>query len=336
MYIRKSMIKTFKTCPLKFKYEYIDKEPLPPGFTYSQAIQFGTDFHEQVYRFFDDVDMKHIERIGNDVEELKDYFLSLLPSDPEYHFFAEFEAKRYVAYEKKYYWQPILREETVTSHQLQLTGTIDRVDILEPGVYVAFGGQEIVLRKPTPVIIDYKTGTWSYNNPSEMRFELSFYAMLLKHSKTHIVTNIGGGIFPTVQAAHLYKLSSLTFKSTEQKIQKLREAIQKGEFERKPSAACDWCPYIEKCFGGDIDEFIQTLGRDKTENTRAYETSNTRKTSRTKMSELWQHGLPSSDGCVPPHIDDRPTYQFKTHERGGLLAHIRETLIHLQEMWRGG
>jgi len=335
MYIRKSMVKTFEKCPLRFKLEYVDKEPKPPGFVESQAIQFGTEFHEHAYRFFDDVNMKKMREMKT-VDEMGDYFKSLLPPGPEYEWFAEFEARRYFSYQDKYLWMPYLREETLTAHDLGLTGTVDRVDILEPGTYTTFEGHVITLHKPTPVIIDYKTGTWSYNNPSEMRFELAFYAILLKHSSARIVTNIGGGIFPTVQKAYLYKLSPATFKAAERKVEKLKIALSKNEFERKPSALCDWCPYLEKCFGGDIDGCIETLRREQEEDQRPHERVPAREESDTALSMLWSRRICGTDSLAPLHLQTRQSPALETKNEEGLLARIKACCLHLREMWRGG
>jgi len=209
---------------------YIKKVRLPP----TRAMTSGTKMHSLFEKFFDKYE----------TEEPKDW-LNLFPIESldkdeqeQCKYFVEQERFRYDDLVKKNRvdeFIPLAREIRIDSDALDLKGYIDRVDIKEKG-------KEVTL-------VEYKTG--NVVNLSSIRSELSFYRLLWDEKygdkgKTtqFLLINPRRGVYQYM------KSYNKSLKAMENKIEKLRCAIENNDFPKMPfdkkCAVCGMCRYVEE------------------------------------------------------------------------------------------
>ena len=228
--LRKSHIVEFRRCPYRLKLWLDGHEKYK-----SAAMIQGTRFHDLAERFFDEVDVKEVEKC-KDYRELREYFTSLIPLFPQ---FADFEARRWFTYKKlgnTEEWKPKLREFELKTHtvhqQFILVGHIDRFD--------TFLGKGI--------IYEYKPTVSSY-----VKFELGYYYLLFNairpygYQATHVaVFGYKTGDFK------IWRPSPHTLSAVHRTLDKIWYAIETGEWEKK-EYACTFCDFLDICKGGDMD-----------------------------------------------------------------------------------
>ena len=224
MLISKSMMNTFKTCPLCFKYKYIDHRF--PDTVKSELTLIGTAIHELFHDFFDHV---RVDEIPGD--EPYDYFVNVM--QVPIHFrgifreFCRFESERWKKYGREY-WMPVLREQEIIHDNL--IGIIDRVD---------YDGEEYT-------VIDYKG---SISNISAIRFELYMYKHILDAS---------GRLDKPVKyiASYAYRTGQFfkeecrdwLYERAMEKINAFREIdFDNIEYEKREGYHCRWCEYRRAC-----------------------------------------------------------------------------------------
>jgi len=236
-YLSYSQIEAFNTCPLQYRYRFIQRIPAPP----SAAQSFGNAIHKTLYDFYQGI--KKGEKLG------KKELFSLL----EKNWISEGYASKAHEMRMKKQGEKILGdffeksfdpkiipqslEQTFVikvSPTLKIGGKIDRVD--EVG-----GNLEI---------IDYKTGkAWEQKEIDES-LQMTVYALA--------ATDLGiYGKKPEQVILSFYFLETGEKKSTKRTSQQLslaKEAlikkakeIEKSTFEPKPSSLCDFCEYRLLC-----------------------------------------------------------------------------------------
>lgn len=222
MKITKSMMKTYKTCPLQFKFKHIDSKSseVPPA----EVTTTGSEIHNIFNKFFDSIDLAKIP------DNPYDYFCNVMDVDEKYksiyYSFCEWEAELYKINKESF--MPVMREKWV-SHD-DLIGIIDRVN---------FNGTDYS-------IIDYKSSVY---NPSEVRFELCLYKYILDHTGLleKPIKYIG---------AYGYKDSSKFIEEVKQMSYNLMlkkvEAFRALKFDEisypaKHGWHCKWCDFPVSC-----------------------------------------------------------------------------------------
>jgi putative RecB family exonuclease len=240
----------FKSCPLAFKFSYLDKLPQPP----SPAASKGTLVHRALeLLMLRDAPARTIEaaltdlgRARADLAEDPD-FADLEQSDAEwdtFHAEAEHLVHRYFELEDPTTVRPIGLELRLaaTVGSVHLRGIIDRLELVED--------DELV-------ITDYKTGSV----PGE-RHELQRLAGV--HMYALMVEQLLGKRPIRVQLLYLSRPEAIIAIPSEQtvtgvarKTQALWNAIQsscaRDDFRPRPGPLCEWCTYQAYCpaFGGD-------------------------------------------------------------------------------------
>ncbi|HOK17183.1 MAG TPA: PD-(D/E)XK nuclease family protein [Candidatus Paceibacterota bacterium] len=247
MRISYSALESFQTCPLKYKFNQIDKIKEPK----TKEQVFGNYLH-QVLKWFYEKD-PHFPTL----EELIDYYYKHWPKESEgYKWTNEMEEKDYFEeglrilrnyYKTNFPVKSIILDletkfEAVIDEKPQkpgglhiLTGIVDRVDKLEDG---------------TLEVIDYKSSKrMSSKEDLDKNLQLSIYAIGLKHR------------WPKIEYDKMkFSLYFLKFnekmesqrteediKKAEEKVIDLIHQIQNSSFEPKPSAFCHWCGYKSIC-----------------------------------------------------------------------------------------
>jgi putative RecB family exonuclease len=240
----------FKSCPLAFKFSYLDRLPQPP----SPAASKGTLVHRalELLMLRDapartlDAALAALERARHDFADDPEFTgLELTPEEWDtFHAEAAVLVERYFELEDPTRVRPIgleLRLEA-TVQTLRLRGVIDRLELDDEGELV---------------ITDYKTGSV----PGE-RYELQRLAGV--HMYALMVEQVLGRRPVRVQLLYLAKPEAIiaipsdqTVNGVARKSQALWKAIAvactRDDFRPHPGPLCEWCTYQAYCpaFGGD-------------------------------------------------------------------------------------
>lgn len=236
MRISYSSLNTFKTCPLKYKFQEIDKIKTPKS---KEAI-FGTLMHnilqrlhssspppplEAIEKFYRDNWNKDIYQ-NNEDEELI-HFNQGLRILRSYYSSTNFSAINPICLETYF-------EANITEN-CTLSGKIDRIDKFDGEIFE---------------IIDYKT---SKQLPSQEKvdedLQLSIYALgLMKRWPQIDSSKIKLSLY---YLKHNMKLSSSRtpeqLEATKTEILSIIDNIQKQEFKPIPNPLCDWCGHQKLC-----------------------------------------------------------------------------------------
>lgn len=249
----------FKSCPLAFKFSYLDRLPQPP----SAPASKGTLVHRALeLLMLRAAEERTIDRALADLARAREE----LATDPE---FAELELSeaewdsfhadaatfvhRYFELEDPTTVRPIGLELrlSATVGSVHLRGIIDRLELVED--------DELV-------ITDYKTGSV----PGE-RHELQRLAGV--HMYALMVEQLLGKRPIRVQLLYLSRPEAIiavpsdqTVTGVARKTQALWNAIQascaRDDFRPRPGPLCEWCSYQAYCpaFGGDPQQAEELRG----------------------------------------------------------------------------
>ena len=234
-----SALETYKNCPLKYKYQYVERLKRPKG----EAAVFGSlvhavlqymykggavpptkeemvDFYSRSWKSEHYEDEKYEQlRFQEGLKMLTDFYEKHPPGEAKV---VDLESRFMVKIKDK--------DETHI-----LSGIVDRIDKNEDGSFE---------------VVDYKTGK---RLPSQEmvddNMQLSIYWMALKERwPKKDPKDIKVSLY---FLKHGEKISS---ERTEEQIVKMREEIlktiaeiEKGDFEPIPSALCDYCEYRDMC-----------------------------------------------------------------------------------------
>jgi len=235
-YLSFSQIDTFNTCPLQYRYRYIQRIPVPP----SSAASFGESMHKTLRDFYQEIrDGRKLSK--TDLMKMLEINWSPVGYASKAHenkrkkqgermladFYEKFDAKTI----PKDLEQPFIIK---VSPQLKIGGKIDRVDEKE-------GKLEI---------IDYKTGRVLDQNDIDKSLQLTVYALAATD----------GGLYGRKAKDVIltfYFLETTEKKSTKRTVEQLKQArnellekakeIEKSNFEPTPSNMCDYCDFKLLC-----------------------------------------------------------------------------------------
>jgi CRISPR/Cas system-associated exonuclease Cas4 (RecB family) len=230
LYIRKSMLETYKFCPMKFKREYLDGNRS----TANYQMLVGTRFHEFAEWFFDiyqgiDPDRWH--------ELVPDCFT---PPEQEWaRWFIQEETKRYQ--KDPDIFMPVMREMKIIDDDLCLSGTFDRIDRLD--------------KDDTLAIVEYKTGK-SYNEEAITR-QLAFYKLLWDNNIKKGTIKYMRYINPRLEMYKLIPIKSNAVDRVLLDIATMRKSIRENTFKYSCSPVkhiiCHLCD-LDECKVFDYDE----------------------------------------------------------------------------------
>jgi DNA helicase-2/ATP-dependent DNA helicase PcrA len=232
-----SQIDTYKTCPLKYRYRYIQRIPTPPA----AAAVFGNTIHETLRDFY--------QKALEGKKPTKKDLLAILEknwNDEGYSSKAHEQRMRKEAERmlKTFYDQgydpdklpKYLEQQFVIKAKqgLRIGGRIDRIDETKTGME----------------IIDYKTGKEMNQKEIDKSLQMSVYALaatdpgVLKENPEDI-------------ALTFYFLDTSKKKTTQRTEEQLKQAkkdliqkakeIEKSQFEPTPGVWCDFCEYRLIC-----------------------------------------------------------------------------------------
>ncbi len=220
-WLSKSQIGTFLQCPMKWKFQYIDKRKSKP----SAAMARGIKVHSNIESFYKNVKVKDKQ---------------IIPTKPlgELGQFQKFEQKRIQScvdengkFDLKYF-KPIHQELYLQDEELMLRGYVD-------AVYIHPKDKGII-------VIDWKTGKFRPYNLSKYRFELAVYTELLKKTK-NISAKYWGIYFVDADKLFFEKVKSTSIKAMYKTVLKVRKEIDAGDYKCKPGVLCKWCDFNSEC-----------------------------------------------------------------------------------------
>ncbi|MCH7883397.1 PD-(D/E)XK nuclease family protein [Patescibacteria group bacterium] len=249
MRISYSAIDTYKTCPLKYKYQEIDKIKVPK----SKEAVFGTALHaslkfmfsrDPLYPTLDEVVNFYLDKwahyttkaVWNDESEVKafqDQGIAILKK-----FYSHNQPWNFNVLDLESRFEvPLTDEHTGETHTL--AGIIDRIDKPDDNTYE---------------IIDYKTGRRMPSQETlDQNLQLSIYHLGLVRRWPHIENkNIRltlhflkhGEKISTTRTADDLERTKKTILGT---IHEIHERKSKDDFPPTPSALCNWCGYRPIC-----------------------------------------------------------------------------------------
>ncbi|HRT03188.1 MAG TPA: PD-(D/E)XK nuclease family protein [Candidatus Diapherotrites archaeon] len=250
-----SRIETFKQCPLKFKYNYLEKPEIPPSTTIESFL--GTIVHSTLQKLYEDLKYSKL----NSLDDLLSFYYKQWDSEyfktqitivkeglsPENY---KQTGKEFI---KNYYekYKPFNQGKTLgtelkfnlqisdpeTSCVYNITGYIDRLTLVSDNFIE---------------IHDYKTNNVPKTQEQiEKDAQLPLYAIAVKKlypfvEKIDLVWHFLSGNLELRTSKTNLELEDLK-KEFIQHIKDIEKAIEFNEFPAQTSALCDWCEYKVVC-----------------------------------------------------------------------------------------
>jgi hypothetical protein len=236
VFISKSIMNAYKTCPQRYKLLYIDRIPTVT----SDAMQRGLDFHDFVNKYYDNVKSGSNGELIVNQEFIKESLGACIPeAQPYITNFVNFEYERWeMCKEQKdpmKYFMPVMREEKIRNIGLELVGIVDRVDR-------KFNGNLAV--------IEFKTGKFDQRawKLTELRQELAFYKLLLESSSL-ITKPVEDFVvfYPRTNDVWTETFKTITLNAFKRNLEMVRSGIENKEFPCNVSIFCRYCEASSRC-----------------------------------------------------------------------------------------
>ena len=238
MYISKSSLGTYLTCPRKFKFSYVDKIKVET----SWQAQRGIDFHAFAHDFFD-----HLIFINNTYfvidQAWLDRQLEIVAPEavPLISNFIDFEHSRWEICKAlrpenpQSLYLPLLREGKFVSDKLEQITIIDRLDMRPDGNYT---------------LVEYKTEKFKPKGwkDTEFRRELTFQKVTLE-TAPEFTDNFKKAIvdfvvyFPEGNQIMNENFNFRTAYALKKSLEKMRTAIAKDDYPCVVQYLCRFCAY---------------------------------------------------------------------------------------------
>lgn len=253
-----SSINTYKQCPRKYYYSYIEKLPTKPNI----HLVLGTIVHETLEEFFShlvqvngdlantlqfhvlnilkqrwDANDKDIQKLDLTAAEIVSYKheSSLMLLNWLQHFIREHlepELKLGVPFMEAFRKHTPRTEAEFRSEELQVRGFIDAIHEFDGKVHIR----------------DYKTS----KNPilsEEYKLQLAIYALLYKREHGKIPDTLG--IFFLKHGERLLDIDENLLTHADLEIRWAHERTQTNDikdYDKKPSPLCNYCDFYDACF----------------------------------------------------------------------------------------
>jgi len=226
-----SYFEDFKRCPLKFKYHYLLKIPVPPA----RAQSFGMTMH-RVLRDFHRLPKKQ-QRLKNLLDLYERHWIPLGYEGVEDQRLAKREGEKilrnYFKTHRRKLGEPVFLEKSfgLKVDDVLLAGFIDRIDKTDQGFE----------------IIDYKTADKAASQKkADQDEQLTIYALAAREALK---------IKPDSLALYFLKQNEkITTKRTAEQLEKEKErivetakVIRKSNFPAKPGILCHYCDFRGIC-----------------------------------------------------------------------------------------
>jgi RecB family exonuclease len=255
VFISKSIMNSYRTCPQRYKLLYVDKIET----TTSDAMQRGLDFHDFVNRFYDHVSSGSNGELLIDPLFVKESLDACIPeAQPYITNFINFEYKRWdICKQQKdamKYFMPVMREEKIKNIGLELVGVVDRVDRKFNGNYL---------------VVEFKTGKFDQRawKLTELRQELAFYKLLLESSSL-ITKPVEDFVvfYPRTNDVWTETFKTVTLNAFKKNLDIVRRGIEGKDFPCNISVFCRYCEASGRCpmtIANDVPKIAGQYVRDE-------------------------------------------------------------------------
>ena len=249
-YLSWSALSTFRTCPLKYKFRYIDGLPEE---SVSSALVFGTGIHTAVEQHFQAI-------LSGDPKPDLDSLLfayrsAWLPHDPDAISFGSTETRTSLDALASKMLTAFLNSPTA-SVQGRVLGVEEEIrGMLVEGVPDLYGRVDLLTEDSDSLVVtDIKTsrGKWSQEQVEDSGEQLLLYS--------HLASEISPGkkiatrflvltkTKEPVVEEHVREVEPAAVKRTLAGVERVWRAIESGVFYPAPSVvACSGCGYREAC-----------------------------------------------------------------------------------------
>jgi len=234
-YVSYSQIDTYKSCPLKYKYQYVLNVPTKPH----HAFAFGSTIHLTLQKFHQFSLHGQIPSLDTLLHMYESFFIDV-GYDSQEQRMKRFESGKkaleayYKNYQKLFLGNPVKLETKfkIMIDGIPMIGRIDRIDKLDYGYE----------------LIDYKTGNAKDQKTVDKDAQLTIYAMASQ--------SLLGQLPQSLTLYYIESGSKFSTTRTQSQIDKKKEEIlvtveqiKKGDFEATPGfpMPCGYCPYNQIC-----------------------------------------------------------------------------------------
>ncbi len=231
MALSKSGVQQYGKCPFRFNVQVIGGV----GGT-TEAMTRGKVVHDLLEKLYKQIDKNYI-RFTRCVKILIEEYMAYLPENEYTERFLQIEIRRFKemrARNRLKYFFPKFTEVYSEDRDIMYYGTADRVDKMENGNYI---------------VIDYKTGPFHKWLMTDYRFEMAGYRHLLEKNGVKPITR-WAMIFLGEKDEKLQVVGdpfqNITIRTFYNRLERVRGKIRSGDFSRKSSKLCDYCPYEVK------------------------------------------------------------------------------------------
>lgn len=228
-----SAISTYQTCPMQYRFRYVEKRPAVPG----PALSFGNSVHEAL-RWFYDVPTPD----PCPLEELLDYLETCwvgegyCSHEEEARYFYQARATLEHFYRKNAsaFTIPAALEKgfAIDIGVCELSGVIDRLDKTREGYFE---------------IIDYKTNR---RLPPSRRLaedlQLPIYHIAAEHIWDIRVDRVTF-YYLLIDHRHSVPVSDEWRNKALDRIREVVSRIESGDFEPRSNPLCPWCDFLDSC-----------------------------------------------------------------------------------------
>jgi RecB family exonuclease len=214
-----SKLKTFKSCKLQYKLNYLDKIVLPQP--YSPETVFGTMIHK-LAEIYNGANKSELVKLVKNYKLNQEFREAIAPTLKNFFLFWE-KYKDYPAETEKGY--------ELKNDDYWLYGIVDR--------RITKANNEII-------VVDYKTA--KNENRDGHLFQMQIYNLMLSKLTGKEPAEIKCLIYyPRIHVEDKYLFSNKEIADFEQEIKSLITTIETNtDWEPTASYACKWCAYKEK------------------------------------------------------------------------------------------
>ncbi len=231
-----SRIDSYRNCPRKFRYAYVDRLPGVPG----PHLSFGTSIHGALEAFYDrklpacptEADLLGFLYDAWDPSGFRDLSRS---EQLDFYRHAQQVLRRYHRRVADSYRLPASTEawfELPIAHEAVVVGSIDRVDLDDDGRFH---------------IVDYKTNRKVQDRARVARsLQLAIYALACRHLFGALPATVSlDFVVPGVPIT--VPIEDIDLDGARQAILDTAAAVRAEAFEPTPNRLCDWCDYRDIC-----------------------------------------------------------------------------------------
>ncbi len=265
--ITKSSYGSFKWCPKKYEFSYIER--LPQDTT--DAMIKGTVVHNTREDFFNTFDVQKAESMSYD--ELVQYNIGLHPVDDYgdiYATMSSFEAQRFVDARQKDQLQdylPVINEIMLDAEITIPHDTNSKFILLRDYTVHLQGIIDRMFRQGDNYIpIELKTGPWKDYKLTTMRAEMSFYKLLMDNATDEELRNKGierqeithwGWYYPVSNYIQVEPVKKTSINAVKKGIAQLLYSYERNAFpEKYYYKTCNFCSFKPLCPAAQEAEFI--------------------------------------------------------------------------------